>query len=110
VKDLDKEGRFTESPIDRLLVDSDLIIDQETGKVYHPGFGNESYDNIEILDSGSAQSSLKILAFSNSSRFYEDDSIVYRNWTMIAVEVWADGVHKPFSAWNGSSWASGVCQ
>lgn len=110
-KSVADNGMLEEHVLLELLVEDEIILDRQTGKVFHPEFGNESYEYREILDSGSSQSSFKVIAYSKLSSPRMSGENGFRNFTMFTVSDFAEGHEKPFLAISGGlSMGYGVCK
>ncbi len=104
-------GLFDGDVVFKELLDSEIVLDLETGKVFHPFFGNESYTFREILDQGSSVSSFKVIAYSSLGSPRVDGEAGFRNLAMFEVRGYVESPLKPFFAYeSGGTVGIGVCQ
>lgn len=93
-----------------MLLDYQVIVEVETGKVFHPEFGTSTYDFIEVLDQGSAISAFKVIAYSSEGSRPEEGVVSFRNAAYFEIKTYAEGTQKPFMAQTASGFGYGVCQ
>ncbi len=103
-------GQRAPHPFADVILGETLIVDLESGKVFHPHFGNESFKNRQIVDQGSSHSSAKIIAYTNLNASPVKGDAGYRNLTLTQISVYVDGPAKPFFSITSNSIGIGVCQ
>ncbi|WP_432449449.1 hypothetical protein [Aliiroseovarius marinus] len=93
------------------LMETAIVVDRDTGKVFHPFFGNENYANREVLDYGSSHSSFKVISYSDLVSPPIEGEAGVRNFAMFIVHTHVDNQKKPFIAYDTlSTIGTGVCQ
>jgi hypothetical protein len=107
---LSDEGELLPHPLRDIILDYQITVETETGKVFHPEFGTSSYDHIEVLDYGSSISAFKVIGYSNESSRPEEGVSGYRNSAYFEVKTYAEGLTKPFLAQTATNLGYGVCQ
>ena len=110
VKSLSVGGEFDAHPLESLLLDQEIIVDRQTGKVFHNQFGNESYTQRQVMDYGSKHSSFKVVAYSSLGVRQGDDETPFRNMTVLQVHTHVEGLEKPFVVLTSGSLGYGVCK
>ncbi len=94
--DSDKSAKWKSD----LAREDPVIIDRETGKVFHTLLSNLSFHNTKIIHAGSDTHAFKILSISPDGGFVQ----FYR------VDEFTQGRRKPFFAAVGSSAYFGFCE
>ncbi len=102
-------GDREENALRDYLLSQVAVVDRKTGKVFHPEFGNEFYKERKILDSGSKDSSFKVIALSgqNSTRA---DGQLFQNVSYFQINEYIEGQDKPFVAVAGGTIGIGFCK
>ncbi len=103
-------GQRAPHPFEDAILGETLIVDLESGKVFHPHFGNESFKNRQVLDQGSSHSSAKIIAYTDLNTPLVKGEAGYRNLSLTQISVYVDGSTKPFFSITSNSIGLGVCQ
>lgn len=83
-----------------LAKNNSVIIDRETGKVFHPLLSNSSFQNTKIIHKGSDVNSFKVISISPDGGFVQ----------FYQVDEFAEGHRKPFFAAVESSAYFGICE
>lgn len=107
---LSADGDLVPHPLASEYLANDLIVDLETGVIYHLGFGNESYPIKNVLDAGSRSSSFKVIASSIPGRVSDYDHSLFANTVVMQIDTWVDSVEKPFVVLESSNIGTGVCR
>ncbi|MBU3030310.1 hypothetical protein [Paracoccus marinaquae] len=110
VKTLRSDGLLDPHPLSDDFSDDIMIVDRETGTVFHPKFGNETYGERQVLDYGASESSFKVISLSPLSSSPSEGEAPFRNTVYLQIETFADGSNKPFIAVSGVAIGMGVCE
>lgn len=110
VKELGEQGCLTVHSLSDVIRAEQILVDRESGKVFHPYFGNESYTVREVLDAGSSVSSFKVIATSPLSPSKVSGEAPFRNVTFLQVMTYSEEREIPFIVMNGHSIGTGVCK
>ncbi|MEO6299794.1 MAG: hypothetical protein ABIV25_02315 [Paracoccaceae bacterium] len=104
------DGSFAPFPLKDSVLKTQLVVDTDSGKVFHPFFGNSQYDFLTILDHGSEISAFKVVANSKESSRLEDGVAGFRNAAFFQLFTYEEGTKKPFMAIDANGMAIGVCE
>lgn len=107
---LGDEGELERHPLEEELLEYKMVIDDETGRTFHPQFGNAAYSYAEVLDRGSSTSSLKIIAYSEEGNAPELGGVTFRNAVYAEIKTFAAGATKPMIVLSGGDLGIGVCK
>jgi hypothetical protein len=110
VLSISDDGKLVPHPLRDMLLDYQVTVEVETGKVFHPQFGTSSFDFIEVLDRGSTISAFKVIAYSSEGSRPEEGVTSFRNATYFEIKTYAEGPQKPFMAQTANDFGYGVCQ
>ena len=105
-----QSGKLEPNPLESAYLGNDLVVDMNSGVVYHAGFGNETYPTKAILDRGSMSSSFKLLSSSVPGQASDNDHPIFVNTVYLQIDTWIDGSQKPFLVIESNNIGYGVCQ
>lgn len=87
-----------------------IVVDRETGKVFHRLFGNESYPVREVIDNGSSVSSFKVFARSKQAQPRVVGGTPFANTTYFQISTYVEETEIPFLAVSSDAIGTGVCR
>jgi hypothetical protein len=106
---LTDDGKLEPHPLKETVMKTQAVVETETGKVFHPEFGNTFYRFIEVLDRGSTISAFKVVAYSEEGTRLDEGVGSFRNAVYFELRTYAEGPQKPFLAITNSFIAYGTC-
>ncbi|WP_431298081.1 hypothetical protein [Tabrizicola sp. BL-A-41-H6] len=110
VFELSASGDLALNRLAEAYLANDLVVDMETGVIYHSGFGNESYPLKTIVDAGSRSSSFKVIASSIPGKASDFEHATFVNTVVMQIDTWVEASEKPFVVIEGSNIGTGVCR